>query len=131
MSAKKEPKHADKHVGLRVRARRMELGMSQEKLGDALELTFQQVQKYEKGANRIGSSRLLEISNILSVPVSYFFHGLEKHTGGVSKTSDVATAFFAKRNAMNLAIGFNRLNEKLQSNIVDLVEGLADAIADD
>src|ERR1700689_2631942 len=73
--AKKVPNPIDKHVGSRVRMRRMMLGMSQEKLGDALGLTFQQVQKYEKGTNRIGSSRLQQIANILQVPVSFFFDG--------------------------------------------------------
>ena len=72
---KKAPNPTDKHVGARVRMRRMMLGMSQEKLGDALGLTFQQVQKYEKGTNRIGASRLQQISNILQVPVSFFFEG--------------------------------------------------------
>src|SRR3974377_1495716 len=72
---KKTPNPIDKHVGSRVRMRRMMLNMSQEKLGDALGLTFQQVQKYEKGTNRIGASRLQQISNILQVPVSFFFEG--------------------------------------------------------
>src|SRR5436190_23724934 len=86
MMAKKAPNPTDKHVGARVRMRRMMLGMSQEKLGDALGLTFQQVQKYEKGANRIGASRLQQISNILQVPVSFFFEGAPQapgHTAGV------------------------------------------------
>jgi transcriptional regulator with XRE-family HTH domain len=72
---KKSPNPIDKHVGSRVRMRRMMLAMSQEKLGDALGLTFQQVQKYEKGTNRIGASRLQAIANILQVPVSFFFEG--------------------------------------------------------
>jgi len=71
--AKKQPSSIDAHVGSRVRLRRMLIGMSQEKLGELLGLTFQQVQKYEKGANRIGASRLFDISQILGVPVSYFF----------------------------------------------------------
>lgn len=71
------PKPVDIHVGNRLRLRRTLLGMSQEKLGTALSLTFQQIQKYEKGANRIGSSRLYEIGRILGVPVSYFFEGFE------------------------------------------------------
>ena len=65
----------DKHVGARVRMRRLMLEMSQTALGDALDLTFQQVQKYEKGTNRIGASRLQHISRILQVPVSFFFDG--------------------------------------------------------
>src|SRR5258705_13483963 len=81
---KKAPNPIDKHVGSRVRMRRMMLGMSQEKLGDALSLTFQQVQKYEKGANRIGASRLQQISNILQVPVSFFFEGAPQAPGHVA-----------------------------------------------
>src|ERR1700683_5223322 len=73
--AKRAPNPIDKHVGSRVRMRRMILAMSQEKLGDALGLTFQQVQKYEKGRNRIGASRLQHISHILQAPVSFFFDG--------------------------------------------------------
>ena len=75
VAAKKVPNPIDKHVGSRVRMRRMMLGMSQEKLGDAFDLTFQQVQKYEKGTNRISASRLQQMSNILQVPVPFFFEG--------------------------------------------------------
>ena len=71
--AKYGPNPVDVHVGGRVRLRRTLLGMSQERLGDALGLTFQQVQKYERGVNRIGSSRLYHLSQILDVPVSFFF----------------------------------------------------------
>jgi transcriptional regulator with XRE-family HTH domain len=72
---KKVTNPVDKHVGRRVRMRRMMLAMSQLKLGDALGLIFQQVQKYEKGTNRIGASRLQQISHILQVPVTFFFEG--------------------------------------------------------
>ena len=91
--AKKTPNPIDKHVGSRVRMRRMMLNMSQEKLGDALNLTFQQVQKYEKGTNRIGASRLQQISGILSVPVSFFFEGAPHsggHSGGMSEAPSPA-----------------------------------------
>jgi len=74
-SGKKSPNPVDKHVGRRVRMRRMMLAMSQGKLGDALGLTFQQVQKYEKGTNRIGASPLQQISHILQVPVAFFLRG--------------------------------------------------------
>jgi len=67
------PNPIDVHVGSRVRLRRNMLGLSQEKLGEAIGLTFQQVQKYERGANRIGASRLLELSRVLDVPVSFFY----------------------------------------------------------
>src|ERR1700741_1767283 len=75
MMAKKSPNPTDKYVGSRVRMRRLMLGMSQEKLGEKLGLTFQQVQKYEKGTNRIGASRLQHIAEILQVPISFFFDG--------------------------------------------------------
>src|SRR6202162_4499850 len=79
---KKAPNPIDRHVGSRVRMRRLMLGMSQEKLGDGLGLTFQQVQKYEKGTNRIGASRLQHIANILQVPVAFFFEGAPHLAGG-------------------------------------------------
>src|SRR5262249_54399542 len=72
---KKAPKPTDQHVGAQVRMRRIMLAMSQEKLGAALGLPFQQVQKYEKGTKRIGASRLQQISHILQVPVAFFFEG--------------------------------------------------------
>jgi len=75
MASKKQPNPIDIHVGSRVRLRRMMLGMSQEKLGESLGITFQQIQKYEKGTNRIGASRIQHISRVLSVPVSFFFDG--------------------------------------------------------
>ena len=74
---KKIPNPIDKHVGARVRMRRMMLSMSQEKLGDALGLTFQQVQKYEKGSNRVSASRLYQISRVLGVPVQFFYDELK------------------------------------------------------
>lgn len=75
--SRKSPNTIDLHVGARVRMRRVLIGMSQEKLGEALDLTFQQVQKYEKGLNRIGASRLYQIARVLGVPVSYFYDGLD------------------------------------------------------
>src|SRR5918911_3890216 len=74
-ATKKAPNPIDRHVGSRVRMRRMLIGMSQEKLGEALGLTFQQVQKYEKGTNRIGASRLHRITNVLDVPIDFFYEG--------------------------------------------------------
>ncbi|MEO1027872.1 MAG: helix-turn-helix transcriptional regulator, partial [Pseudomonadota bacterium] len=72
MSENKTPSGIDRYVGQRIRWRRRELKLTQEKLGDLLELTFQQVQKYEKGTNRISAGRLFELSSVLGVPVSYF-----------------------------------------------------------
>src|SRR3984893_782677 len=90
MIAKKAPNPIDKHVGSRVRMRRMMLSMSQEKLGDALGLTFQQVQKYEKGTNRIGASRLQQISDILQVAVPFFFEGAPNVSGAARTTGTPA-----------------------------------------
>src|ERR1700751_4114459 len=91
LMAKKAPNPIDKHVGSRVRMRRMMLAMSQEKLGDALGLTFQQVQKYEKGTNRIGASRLQQISHILQVPVAFFFEGAP-HVVGMPSLAELDEA---------------------------------------
>ncbi len=131
MVAKKAPNPIDKHVGSRVRMRRMMLGMSQEKLGDALGLTFQQVQKYEKGTNRIGASRLQQISNILQVPVEFFFEGAP-HLAGPSRVDGDAPSpayvsdFLASSDGLALTKAFMRIGDaKLRRRIVDLVEQIA------
>lgn len=91
-SATGAPNPVDVHVGSRVRLRRTLLGLSQEKLGEAVGLTFQQIQKYERGANRIGASRLFEFSRILDVPVSFFFDDMSDRlaTGGASGSSGMS-----------------------------------------
>ena len=126
---KKAPNPIDKHVGSRVRLRRMMLGMSQEKLGDALDLTFQQVQKYEKGTNRIGASRLQQISLILQVPVSFFFEGAP--TSGERAESDEPPAptyvseFLASSEGLALTKAFMQIEDlKVRRRIVDLVEAI-------
>src|SRR5258707_15896772 len=129
--AKKAPNPIDKHVGSRVRMRRMMLGMSQEKLGDALGLTFQQVQKYEKGTNRIGASRLQQISQILQVPVAFFFEGapnLHPHLEGMAEAPSPAyvSDFLATSEGLALTKAFTRIKQpKLRRRIVDLVEEIA------
>ena len=128
--AKKAPNPIDKHVGSRVRMRRMMLSMSQEKLGDALGLTFQQVQKYEKGTNRIGASRLQQIANILQVPVSFFFEGAPHtaHSSGMAEAPSPAyvSDFLATSDGLSLTKAFMRIkNNKLRRRIVDLVEQIA------
>jgi len=131
--AKKAPNPIDKHVGSRVRMRRMMLGMSQEKLGDALGLTFQQVGKYEKGTNRIGASRLQQIAHILQVPVSFFFEGAPLAPGGqvtpgMSEAPSPAyvSDFLATSDGLSLTKSFMRIkNSKLRRRIVDLVEQIA------
>ncbi len=133
MIGKKAPNPIDKHVGSRVRMRRMMLNMSQEKLGDALGLTFQQVQKYEKGTNRIGASRLQQISHILQVPVSFFFDGAP-HVQGAARTDGVGEApspayvsdFLATSDGLALTKAFMRIGDsKLRRRIVELVEQIA------
>jgi transcriptional regulator with XRE-family HTH domain len=121
----------DKHVGSRVRMRRMMLGMSQEKLGDALDLTFQQVQKYEKGTNRISASRLQQMSNILQVPVPFFFEGAP-HVPGQHKGTDEAPSpayvsdFLATSDGLALTKAFMQIKDaKLRRRIVNLVEEIA------
>ena len=133
MMAKKAPNPIDKHVGSRVRMRRMMLAMSQEKLGNSLGLTFQQVQKYEKGTNRIGASRLQQISQILQVPVSFFFEGAP-NVGNVARVEGMSEApspayvsdFLATSDGLALTKAFMRIsNSKLRRRIVDLVEQIA------
>jgi transcriptional regulator with XRE-family HTH domain len=129
--AKKAPNPIDKHVGSRVRMRRMMLGMSQEKLGDALGLTFQQVQKYEKGTNRIGASRLQQIALILQVPVAFFFEGAPPPPGkafglGEAPSPTYVTEFLATNDGLTLVKAFMRIgNAKLRRRVVDLVEEMA------
>jgi transcriptional regulator with XRE-family HTH domain len=134
LMAKKTPNPIDKHVGSRVRMRRMMLSMSQEKLGDALGLTFQQVQKYEKGTNRIGASRLQQISNILQVPVAFFFEGAPDITGGGRGQAGAKDApspayisdFLSSSDGLALTKAFMRIPDpKLRRRIVDLVEQIA------
>jgi transcriptional regulator with XRE-family HTH domain len=112
----------------------MMLSMSQEKLGDALGLTFQQVQKYEKGTNRIGASRLQQIAHILQVPVSFFFEGApatpgsQVHGGGMNEAPSPAyvSDFLATSDGLSLTKSFMRIkNSKLRRRIVDLVEQIA------
>lgn len=128
---KKAPNPTDRHVGSRVRMRRMMLGMSQEKLGDALDLTFQQVQKYEKGTNRIGASRLQQIAHFLQVPVSFFFEGAPDLPGNPSGMSEAPSPayvsdFLATSDGLALTKAFMRIKDsKLRRRIVDLVAQIA------
>lgn len=130
MASKKSPNPIDIHVGSRVRLRRMMLGMSQEKLGDALGITFQQIQKYEKGTNRVGASRLQNISTVLKVPVSFFF---EDAPGGQGEDGGFAEAprsyvvdFLSSSEGLALNKAFVRIEDpKVRRKVVDLVQALA------
>ena len=127
MKPKKIPLPVDLHVGQRVRSARIEIGMSQERLGEALALTFQQVQKYEKGTNRIGSSRLMQIATALRKPVAWFYEGAPGGTGGpVPKGPDIRGEFFAVPRALDLARAFVLLDAKKQTLVIHLVRALAE-----
>ena len=128
----KAPNPVDKYVGSRVRMRRIMLGMSQEKLGEALGLTFQQIQKYEKGTNRVGASRLQQISEALQVPVSFLFDGGPSGANGGGISAESASPpyiadFLATSEGLALTRAFTRISDaKLRRSIVDLVEQIAD-----
>ena len=126
--AKKVPNPIDAHVGNRVRIRRLELGMSQEKLGDALGLTFQQVQKYEKGTNRISASRLQYVSRILHVAIAYFFEGSpgQLKAKGNALSSAYVSDFVAATAGLALAKAFTQIkNANVRHHIVKLVNEIA------
>jgi len=125
---KKAPSPIDKHVGSRVRMRRIMLAMSQEKLGAALGLTFQQVQKYEKGTNRIGASRLQQISQILQVPVVFFFEDLPNALAPYDSSGSALSVaqiddFVSDSEGLRLIGAFMRIdNAALRRRIVMLVQ---------
>ena len=127
----------DVHVGSRVRLRRMLLGLSQEKLGERLGLTFQQVQKYEKGVNRIGASRLFELSKVLGVSVGFFYDEAPEITGAHSQipveigfaempNENYTSDFLSSREGLELNKAFARISDpKVRRTIVELVRSLA------
>jgi transcriptional regulator with XRE-family HTH domain len=127
----KVPNPVDRHVGSRVRMRRRMLAVSQEKLGRALGLTFQQVQKYEKGTNRIGASRLEQISRILQVPVEFFFEGASDASGagkqdGRIRLLEEINQFIASAEGVRLVQAFRRIeNPDLRRRVVALVQEIA------
>jgi transcriptional regulator with XRE-family HTH domain len=131
----RKPNPVDVHVGSRVRYRRMIIGMSQEKLGEKMNLTFQQIQKYEKGTNRIGASRLFQLSKILDVPVGYFFedafansaasnaaHGLHE-----PEQEGFLLDFLNSREGLDLNRAFAKIQDpKVRRRVIDLVRALSE-----
>jgi transcriptional regulator with XRE-family HTH domain len=114
--------HHDREIGRRMKMRRLQLGMSQERLGGALGLTFQQIQKYEKGVNRVGAGRLQQVAKILDVPVSFFFDDV---VGG-SKGSNEVFAFLDTAYSLRLMKAFVRIrSHRIQRSAVELVEEIA------
>lgn len=126
------PNPIDVHVGSRVRMRRMLIAMSQEKLGDSLGLTFQQVQKYEKGSNRIGASRLYQIARVLGVPISFFYEGLSgdgEGGGEIDQAEADQSAFelgmLSSSEGIQLNSAFFSIRDpKVRKKILDLVKAL-------
>jgi transcriptional regulator with XRE-family HTH domain len=135
-----KPNPIDVHVGGRVRLRRTLLGMSQERLGEALGLTFQQVQKYERGTNRVGASRLYRLSQILDVPVSFFFEEISPETaaapsGGASTASASAAAALPesetmmRRETLELVRAYYRIGDpQVRRRLFDLTKAIANTI---
>jgi len=130
----RQPNPIDAHVGTRVRMRRMLLGMSQEKLGEHLGLTFQQVQKYEKGVNRIGASRLYDMAKVLGVAVQFFYEEAPGKTSsatsvpGFAETPDESyvVEFLSSRDGLELNKAFVKITDpRLRRTIIDLVRSLA------
>lgn len=131
---KKVPNPIDVHVGSRVKLRRTMQNMSQEKLGEALGITFQQIQKYEKGSNRIGASRMQQISAALNVPVEFFFedaplpHGATPVSGmAEAGSTSYVVDFLSSAEGIQLNRAFVRItNSAIRRRIIDMVRTLAD-----
>ena len=126
---KKQANPIDGQVGNRVRLRRMLIGMSQERLGELLGLTFQQVQKYEKGVNRIGAGRLFEVARILGVPIDYFYEGASTQIAGPSENeaSPPVMEFVSSGEGLQLSLAFMKIKDpKLRKRVLDLVKQMAE-----
>jgi transcriptional regulator with XRE-family HTH domain len=132
-----QPSAVDVHVGARLRLRRAHLGMSQEKLGDAVGLTFQQIQKYERGANRIGASRLFDLSRVLDVPVQFFFDDMARETAaarqgparadGEAKADQPVAEPAISREGLELVSAYHRIADSgVRRRLLDLAIALAD-----
>jgi len=129
-----KPNPVDIHVGARVRLRRTLLGMSQEKLGEAIGLTFQQVQKYERGANRIGSSRLYDLSRVLDVPVSFFFDDMPagvaasspaQRRGMAEEPASYERDPMAKRETLELVRAYYKITDpQLRKRLFEMTKAL-------
>jgi transcriptional regulator with XRE-family HTH domain len=136
-----QPNPIDVHVGNRVRLRRTLLGMSQEKLGEAIGLTFQQVQKYERGANRIGASRLYDLARVLDVPVSFFYEEMSPETkerspalarGLQEEPEPYEPDPMAKRETLELVRAYYRISDpQVRKRLFDLTKALATQPDDD
>jgi transcriptional regulator with XRE-family HTH domain len=139
MASKGFPNPIDVHVGQRIRQRRTLLGMSQEKLAEAIGLTFQQVQKYERGANRVGSSRLFDLARVLEVPIAYFFEDMEASVANKSPSRLMGVAEtrhqpvysidddpLSRRETLELVRAYYRIDEvQVRKRVFELTKALA------
>jgi transcriptional regulator with XRE-family HTH domain len=130
---KKQANPIDAQVGNRLRLRRMMIGMSQERLGELLGLTFQQVQKYEKGVNRIGAGRLFEIARILGVPIFYFYESVSEklaNAPGFAETeSPPVLEFVSSGEGLQLSLAYMRIKDpKVRKRVLDLVKSLSEDV---
>ena len=114
----------DLHVGKRLRRRRRLLGLTQQKLADAVGIRFQQIQKYECGANRISASRLFELSEALHVPIQYFYDGLERREARMNGTNGLEPDVLSQRETMDLIRAYYSLNEGPRRRLLDLAKSL-------
>ncbi|WP_342633216.1 helix-turn-helix transcriptional regulator [Microvirga flavescens] len=123
---KKSPNDADRHIGRQIRARRIAIGMSQERLGELLGLTFQQIQKYEKGINRVGAGRLLEIGAFLQVPIAYFYEGLSEYKTSPGPEETIASMILATSDGQRLARAFSAIDKtQIRRKIIELMEAMS------
>ena len=128
--APRSPNPVDIHVGTRVRLRRQLLKMSQEKLGNALGVTFQQVQKYERGSNRVGASRLWKMSQVMDVPVGFFYEGLDEKAPSSDFSAEDQTPivyeFINSTDGVSLAMAVSKIkNKAVRRQILELARSLA------
>lgn len=124
----RHPNPVDLHVGARIRMRRRILGVSQERLAEDLGLTFQQIQKYERGANRVSASKLYEIARSLQSPVDYFFEGLDDAAGGgmADEGGPFTHDFLMTPEGLELATLFPKIDrQKVRRRILELVRSMA------
>ena len=129
--APRSPNPVDIHVGSRVRIRRKVLKMSQEKLGDSLGVTFQQVQKYERGSNRVGASRLFRMAQVMDVPVQYFFEGLGMDNSDMSFAEDeqmpIVYDFIKSSDGVALAMAVSKIKSRaVRRRILELARSLSE-----
>lgn len=128
----KTPNEIDIEVGQKIKIRRRAIGMSQQTLGNALGITFQQVQKYEKGTNRVGASRLAHVANVLGVTISYFFPDQKEGINGSEDSvhDDTIIRFLSTNEGRDLNRAFARIEAiQVKRSVVALVKSLADGIA--